>query len=433
MTSRSKINSFSQNNKFFQNKLDIAWLHLTNKCNLNCSWCYVYNKIGHKTAVDISQPLYNLSLQLLKDLHIKELVFIGGEPTLHPNFPQFIYAAKQKGFKSYVVTNGVKLSNLDYLKSLMESGLDFINMSFVAHKAATYNKITRTNNFFDKAVQAVKNMAHLNIPFSLNIIIDQKDKKGCFSSTVSAGTTQLILETKRTNTVHRHRAVAGYQKDKNKYVELLSFVSELGAKEVNLISCEPPSTHSTIDTYNQTKNSLWNNQNKKQVNSALPDPQETAAIMEALYLWNRKNPKLDIHYQAAIPACLFRRDILKDIIEKEKYHPNYIAHLGSGFVINPHGDIHPSSHFVNVKLFNIIKKKRNLTLLTKDEFLKKWNSGKTLNFRKALWRYPSKYCENCPYWEKYCVGGNPFLSFVYDLPRFIQKGYTKNIIKAEIR
>lgn len=82
--------------------LDKIYLEITNVCNLDCSFC-------HKTSREkrfMSKEEFDLLTNKLQG-KIKYLYFhLMGEPTLHPNLPEFIDLAKDKGFLPIITTNG---------------------------------------------------------------------------------------------------------------------------------------------------------------------------------------------------------------------------------------------------------------------------------------------------------------------------------------
>ncbi len=57
---------------------------------------------------------------------IPHVVFTGGEPTLRPDLPEIIAYAEKLGQVSGLLTNGLRLSECDYLQQLLNSGLDHI-------------------------------------------------------------------------------------------------------------------------------------------------------------------------------------------------------------------------------------------------------------------------------------------------------------------
>lgn len=109
-----------QPNKILQSTstLNIYW-KLTDFCNFKCSYCppvlhagsYATGKIaGFPTNNDITEFISKLENNLLNGRHLN-LQFGGGEPTLHPLFPEIVNRLKHKNNFIGVTTNGSRSKN----------------------------------------------------------------------------------------------------------------------------------------------------------------------------------------------------------------------------------------------------------------------------------------------------------------------------------
>ena len=61
---------------------------------------------------------------------IPHVVFTGGEPTLREDLPELIAHAEENGQVSGLLSNGLRLSDSSYLHSLLQTGLDYLLMTF---------------------------------------------------------------------------------------------------------------------------------------------------------------------------------------------------------------------------------------------------------------------------------------------------------------
>lgn len=84
-----------QNKEYFQ-------IVLTHACNRHCRFCIDY-RVGEDAW--LSHEALVRALDWAQDAGIREVLFIGGEPTLHPNFRAFCQEAKGRGFELIVTTN----------------------------------------------------------------------------------------------------------------------------------------------------------------------------------------------------------------------------------------------------------------------------------------------------------------------------------------
>lgn len=82
-----------------------AYIEITNICNMSCSFCHGHSrKPGRMSRKDFSHILDQLTGQTsLLYYHLM------GEPLLHPELPEFLQMAGERGFRSAITTNGTLL------------------------------------------------------------------------------------------------------------------------------------------------------------------------------------------------------------------------------------------------------------------------------------------------------------------------------------
>lgn len=83
-------------------------VELTNVCNLHCSYCLrdedaLYHTPANFLPVDLFQRIIE---QARESMQIEQVMFTGGEPTLHPDFASIIAAVGSEHLKCSFVTNG---------------------------------------------------------------------------------------------------------------------------------------------------------------------------------------------------------------------------------------------------------------------------------------------------------------------------------------
>ncbi len=129
-----------------------VFFHILTACNLSCSHCYI-NKKEHGTATLTKEQIVKW-LQLFVD-HKKRshLIFLGGEPTLHPDLSFAIQKAKEAGFFVTVDSNGYLFHEL--LERTTPQLLDFLSFSLDGPDAATNDPI-RGSGVFDICVANIK-------------------------------------------------------------------------------------------------------------------------------------------------------------------------------------------------------------------------------------------------------------------------------------
>ncbi len=103
-----------------------VFFHILTACNLSCSHCYI-NPPQHGTAT-LSKELIFRWLQLFarKD-QPSNLILLGGEPTMHPDLPAIIRAAKSMNYTVTVDSNGYLFHDL--LNRITPQELDYLSFS----------------------------------------------------------------------------------------------------------------------------------------------------------------------------------------------------------------------------------------------------------------------------------------------------------------
>lgn len=103
-----------------------VFLHILTACNLACKHCYI-NRQQHGTG-QLTREQLEEWIRLFADRQKKSnLIFLGGEPTLHPELPFAIEKAKEHGYFTTVDSNGYLFHDL--LGKTSPELLDFLSFS----------------------------------------------------------------------------------------------------------------------------------------------------------------------------------------------------------------------------------------------------------------------------------------------------------------
>jgi MoaA/NifB/PqqE/SkfB family radical SAM enzyme len=107
----------------------IAWLEVTDICNIHCEGCYRQYMTGHKTLEDIKKEV----LAFKKWRNPDNVSIAGGEPLLHPQILEVISFIKAQKIKPIILTNGLALTP-ELLKKLKEAGLAGFTLHIDSHQ-----------------------------------------------------------------------------------------------------------------------------------------------------------------------------------------------------------------------------------------------------------------------------------------------------------
>jgi pyruvate-formate lyase-activating enzyme len=106
----------------------IAWLEITDICNLRCEGCYRQFITGHKPLEQVKEEI-----RFFKKWRNADNVSIaGGEPLLHPNIAEIVAFIAENEMKPIVLTNAVKLP--DMLKELKRAGVAGFTLHIDSHQ-----------------------------------------------------------------------------------------------------------------------------------------------------------------------------------------------------------------------------------------------------------------------------------------------------------
>jgi hypothetical protein len=107
----------------------IAWLEVTDICNLHCEGCYRQRLTGHKPLQEIKEEILFFKRWRNPD----NVSIAGGEPLLHPQILEIVAFIAENGIKPILLTNGVTLTP-ELLSELKEAGLVGFTMHIDSHQ-----------------------------------------------------------------------------------------------------------------------------------------------------------------------------------------------------------------------------------------------------------------------------------------------------------
>ena len=149
--------------------LRFMWLEITEKCNLECSHCYVESSPQKPLYSSMTDEDWLRVMDEAAKLGCKGIQFIGGEPTMHPALERFIEHAHYLHFETIeVYTNATRLSPR-VLAFMREHGVR-IATSFYACDPLIHEKITRRKGSFKQTVDSIKSILDFGLPLRVGLI-----------------------------------------------------------------------------------------------------------------------------------------------------------------------------------------------------------------------------------------------------------------------
>lgn len=103
--------------------VETVYFHVTQRCNLNCTYCYNKHNLNNRDELNTEEIL--VCLNKLASIGVKTINFTGGEALLRTDIIYIVKMAKKLGFKVCLLTNGTllqeKISILDAVDRCMIS------------------------------------------------------------------------------------------------------------------------------------------------------------------------------------------------------------------------------------------------------------------------------------------------------------------------
>jgi radical SAM protein with 4Fe4S-binding SPASM domain len=324
-------------------KFDIGWIVLNYNCNNQCKWCYANSNSGECSNQVMPFDKAEKVSKLFKDLKVRQTILIGGEPTLYRDIAKVVRETKENNQIPSIVTNGRRFSSKRFTQELRGNGLIFASVSVEGSNFIIHDYTTETPGSFNETVVGLENLVASGVRVSTNTVISSLNSE-----------------------------------------DLKALVSRFGKSGVESMS------------FNILGPCLSRNENNAY---GLPY-QEAIDRFQEVYE-HGKSLGIKIRLTTPMPFCNFKPEIIKEMVAERVIAktPCQLGH-GHNFVVDYNGDIIPCTHLTGYPLFNVF----NDDIISREEFLKQYNSDRSQSFRKHMNKRASVKCNDC---EEHCSGGCP--------------------------
>lgn len=146
---------------------------ITNRCNLSCHHCI--NRAEDRSA-NLPFPLYKDIVDQLETYGVERIGFGGGEPTIHPQFPEMLSYVLDKEMAISLVTNALTFPKISHLLKGRLAKLERLTFSLDGARAET-NDYVRGPGSFRRVMEAIATCHREGIPFGLSTVITSKSYK----------------------------------------------------------------------------------------------------------------------------------------------------------------------------------------------------------------------------------------------------------------
>lgn len=143
-------------------------------CNNQCFFC-----VQGRKREEVANKEFSFLKEKLEESFkdgFCEVVFTGGEPTLHPRFLDLVRLAKKIGYQYIQIqTNGRIFCYYDFCKKTIEAGATSFSPSLHGPNPKIHDFLTRSPGSFSQTVQGIINLKKLNQQILINSVITSKN------------------------------------------------------------------------------------------------------------------------------------------------------------------------------------------------------------------------------------------------------------------
>ena len=145
----------------------IVYVDLTDRCNLACPVC-----LADATGADRDEISREVVLERLAGWEgRKPTVYLsGGEPTLRADLPEIVAGIVALGFIPVLITNGIKLADEGYVRTLKGAGLEFLVFQLDGLTDDVNEKL-RGRRLLDLKMKALDNLERLGLTTSICMMV----------------------------------------------------------------------------------------------------------------------------------------------------------------------------------------------------------------------------------------------------------------------
>ncbi|MGV9836484.1 radical SAM protein [Nocardia niigatensis] len=143
----------------------LYFLNVNFKCNERCIFCAAGLADGAMTTPGrphgvTADDVYRWTLRD-PPREGDEVAIAGGEPTLHPDLLSIVRHLAKDGAAVTLFTNGLRLANAEFAKSVLAAGVSRIEIALFGATAHAHESVTRRRSF-DRTLRALKVLGELH-------------------------------------------------------------------------------------------------------------------------------------------------------------------------------------------------------------------------------------------------------------------------------
>jgi len=158
-----------------QNKLNFAWLEVTQTCNLRCVHCYE-GESHHSVDNRLTFLDWKRIIKEHSESGCPNVQFIGGEPSCCSNIIELIDYAGTFEFQSIAFFTNATLITDDLLSCFIRNGIK-VKVSLYGHIAEVHDAITQISGSFNKTVANIIKMIKHGLQVTVAVTVMRENER----------------------------------------------------------------------------------------------------------------------------------------------------------------------------------------------------------------------------------------------------------------
>lgn len=146
---------------------------LSHRCPLQCPYCSNPVEL-ERASGECTTDEWRRVMDEAVDLGVLHVHFSGGEPTVRRDLEQLVAHAAQAGLYSNLITSAVLLDEAR-VKSLADSGLDHVQISFQDSTAELGDRIAGYKGALEKKKRAARLVRKAGLPLTVNAVMHRQN------------------------------------------------------------------------------------------------------------------------------------------------------------------------------------------------------------------------------------------------------------------
>jgi molybdenum cofactor biosynthesis enzyme MoaA len=147
------------------------WVRLTWRCNNHCLFCHDAERHDGRL---VEPEEVRAQIRAGRERGATRLILSGGEPTIHPQFLEFVRAGREAGYTwIQCVTNGRMFAYDKFVHQAVEAGLCEATLSMHGHTEELFDRLVGVKGGFAQALRGLRNLLRAGLVVSVDVVVNK--------------------------------------------------------------------------------------------------------------------------------------------------------------------------------------------------------------------------------------------------------------------